>query len=153
MVLINNDDEDKFMATLNRDVELVKLENGAWDIKFESGDISLVKGHKSLHNGIIIALLMGYNELKKKGNLIYEDKGNKAYEVLKENKTEMTAYKIECYFIEVLEDIRRIKSIDNLEVMDSERNNFAYYVFFKVIAHDDTTVEGGFDFGQGNETT
>lgn len=142
MVLVN---EDKFMSTLNRDCELIKLKNGSWDINFDKGDMVIVKGKESLHNACIIALLIAYNELK--NNPTYTDKGNKAYSVLKENKTTMTVYKIQEYFKEVLEDIRRIKTVEYLEVIDSEKSHYAYQVFFKVISHNDETVKGGLDFG------
>lgn len=145
LVLINEDNEDKFTATLNRDCELIKLKNGLWDINFDKGDHVIVKGEKSLFNACIIALLTAYNELK--NNPTYYEKFNKAYWVLKENKTDMTMYKIHEYFKEVLEDIRRIKSIDRLEVTDSETNNYAYDVFFRITSHNDETVQGSVAIG------
>lgn len=145
MVLVNNDDEDKFSATLNRDCELIKLKNGAWDINFDKGDMVIVKGEKSVRNACIIALLTVWNELK--NNPTYLNTGNKAYSYLKANKSDMTLYNIECCFREVLEEIRRIKSIDILEVSDSENDAYAYSVFFSITTHNNKSVNGDVNFG------
>ena len=127
----------KFLKTLNEDVELTSNEYGEWDLVFKDGDYSNVSGLKSLKNACIIAILTRYNELKDIPT--YTEFGDRAYEVLKDNQNKLTTFKIETDIIEVLENMRRVRTVDIVEVIPDENT---YQVNFGVTSITDEIVQG-----------
>ena len=131
--------------TLHKDIELAEKDYGLWDINFQNGDLKSATDKNSLRTGLIIACLTSWNYLNKKGNPIYETFGNRAYEELKKKKSNMVKYKIQQYFIEVLNRMRRVQNVESLEVYEFENYPNDYFVKFKVIALNDELVNGSFN--------
>lgn len=131
--------------TLHKDIELTEKDYGLWDINFTNGDLKSATDKNSLRTGLIIACLTSWNYLNKKGNPIYETFGNRAYEELKKKKSNMVKYKIQQYFIEVLNRIRRVQNVETLEVYEIQNQPNDYFVKFTVIALNDELVNGSFN--------
>lgn len=127
--------------TLNKDYKLIPKSNGLYDVSYIAGDITPTEGLDSLKNAIIIKLLTGYQELYKTDNPTYMDFGNRAWELIKANKTSDNAFKIEQYSYEALNEIRRIKSVNEIKVTDN-LDNHGYNIFFNVTSLNDTDVTG-----------
>lgn len=147
--------------TLHHDIGLVKRSNGLWDLWFGQDEISknyerdtnlkIVHGDlvsateiHSLQVGIIIACLTSWNYLNRTGNPIYTEFGNESYSLLKKNKGINTQYKIKQFFIDCLNRMRRVYSVEYLEVYETETNPYLYKVVFKVISITNTIVDGEF---------
>lgn len=141
---VNVDDNGyKFFKTLNEDIKLVPDEYGVYDILFEDTpydtDLVNVTGGESLVNGCIIAIMTRYKELE--SNKTYNDFGCRVHELIKANRNSLTKYKVELFITDTLERIRRIKSVDEVNVMESNTHN--YSVYFIVTTYDDETVKAG----------
>lgn len=152
--------EDDY-KTLHHDIGLIRRSNGTWDLWFGQEDISkqykdnpyldIVEGDivsateiHSLQVGIIISCLTSWNYLNRTGNPIYATFGNESYKLLKRNKGTNTKYKIKQFFIDCLERMRRIYSVEFLEVYDVVNNPYMYKVKFKVLSITNTLVDGEF---------
>ena len=132
-------------TTLNKDIGLVQRSNNGWDLWFENGDTVKADDFHSLQTGIILACLTSWNYLNRYGNPTYETFGNRAYELLKENKSSMVAYKIQQYFIECLKRMRRVYEIVYLEVSETPSEPYKYLVEFEVISVNNQLVNGSFN--------
>lgn len=146
--------------TLHHDIGLVKRSNGLWDLWFGQDEISknfknssldIVEGDivsateiHSLQVAIIISCLTSWNYLNRTGNPIYTEFGNESYSLLKKNKGTNTKYKIKQFFIDCLNRMRRIYSVESLEVYDVINNPYVYHVVFKVTSVTNTLVDGEF---------
>lgn len=147
--------------TLHHDIGLVKRSNGLWDLWFGQDPISenyknspylnIVDGDlvsatevHSLQVAIIISCLTSWNYLNRTGNPLYKEFGNKSYSLLKKNKGTNTQYKIKHFFIECLNRMRRIYSIEYLNVYEVSNNPYVYKVVFKVTSITNTIVDGEF---------
>lgn len=131
-------------TTLNKDIGLVQRSNNGWDLWFENGDTVKADDSHSLQTGIILACLTSWNYMNRYGNPTYETFGNRAYELLKENKGSMVAYKIQQYFIECLKRMRRVYEIVYLEVSETPTEPNKYFVEFEVISINNQLVNGSF---------
>lgn len=142
MVLpIDYDSDDyKFYKTLNEDVQLKPVSDTSahWDIQMSKGDYVNVTGIESLRNAICIAIMTRFNELDYIE--LYDGFGCRAHELIKANKSEMVMYKIELFVTEVLEKMRRIHSVNNVTISDS--NNHSYLINFNVTTVNDEIVKG-----------
>lgn len=127
----------KFNKTLNEDVQLISDEYGEWDIKMVDGDYVNVTGVASLHNACIIAILTRYGELNDIPT--YDQFGDKVYQVIKDNQTRLTEFKIETFIQEVLEKMRRIQRVNEVSV--TKKSDF-YLVEFTVTSINDELVRG-----------
>lgn len=134
-------DDYRFYKTLNEDILLKPDKYNKWDMQFENGDIINVTGHESLKNGICIAIMTRFQELK--NNKTYNDFGCRIHELIKANKSNMVMYKIQIFIEEVLLNMRRIRKINWINVEDSLDNDYAkYHVTFSVTSITDEIVEG-----------
>lgn len=124
--------------TLNEDVKLQSNQYNQWDISMENGDYINVTGLESLHNAIIINILTRFKELD--FIELYKDFGCRAHELIKANKTEMLLYKLEIFIEEVLENMRRIHTVDSLEI--NETDAYSYEVKFAVTSINDEIITG-----------
>lgn len=131
--------------TLNKDINLIERENGYWDYEFQYGDIVISEDKQSLRNGLIIACLTSWNYLNRQGNPTYAEFGNKAYRELKKKKSTIVEYTIKQYFIEVLNRIRRVHRVVDLQVLNNNKDPNAYDVVFIVEATNDEIVKGSFN--------
>ncbi len=139
MLNINqNPDDYEFFKTLNEDVKLQPDDYNRWDIQFENQDYVNITGKESLVNAICIAIMTRFNELDFMN--IYEDFGCRAHELIKANKSDIVKYKIELFVTEVLENMRRVFEVNEIEVTDSD--TYSYNVFFNVTAINDEIVQG-----------
>lgn len=147
--------------TLHHDIGLVQRSNGLWDLWFGQDKISerykrysyldIIDGDlvsatelHSLQVGIIVACLTSWNYLNRTGNPIYSKFGNESYSLLKRNKGTNTQYKIKHYFIECLNRMRRVYSVEYLNVYEVANNPHLYKVVFKVLSVTNTLVDGEF---------
>lgn len=139
---IDPDDEGyRFYKTLNEDIELKQDIYGQWDMEFQNGDIVNLTGHESLKNAIYIAIMTRYKELKR--NPLYNEFGCRIHELIKARKRSFVRYKIELFIEEVLENMRRVKKVNWIEVQDSlDRDMSKYHVTFSVTSIIDEVVEG-----------
>ena len=135
-------------STLNKDINLIERENGYWDYEFQYGDLVLSENNQSLRNGLIIACLTSWNYLNRQGNPTYSVFGNRAYEELKKKKSSMVEYKIRQYFIEVLNRIRRVNRIIDLQVLNHPTDPNCYNVAFTVEAINNEIINGQFNIGE-----
>ena len=139
MLTVDQDSDDfKFFKTLNEDVKLQSDEYNRWDIQFENQDYVNITGKDRLVNAICIAIMTRFNELDFMS--LYEDFGCRAHELIKANKSDMVKYKIELFVTEVLENMRRVFEVNEIEVTDSD--TYSYNVFFNVTAINDEIVQG-----------
>ena len=130
--------------TLHKDIGLIQRSNNGWDLWFDNGDTVKAEDFHSLQVGIIIACLTSWNYMNRYGNPTYEIFGNRAYELLKANKSSMVAYKIQQYFIECLKRMRRVYEIVYLEVSEVPSRPYTYFVEFEVISISNQLVSGSF---------
>ena len=125
----------KLYKTLNEDVKLKSNNYGKFDIQFEKGDYVNVTGNESLKNAIIIAIMTRYNELTN----LYTGFGCRVHELIKDNQNTMTKYKLELYVSEVLENMRRIKEVNSINITELDSK---YLVEFIVTSINDEIVKG-----------
>lgn len=132
-------EEYRFYKTLNMDVQLKPVSDTSqhYDIQIENGDFVNVTGKNSLYNAIIIAIMTRFNELQEIP--LYDGFGCRAQELVKARKTEMVKYKIELFITDVLENMRRIKEINFVELIESENS---YKINYSVESINDETVNG-----------
>ena len=97
---------------LNKDIDINDTGHGYWDISFHEKNMNILTGLKCLENGIIIAILTRYNELKKLPS--YENFGCKAHQLIKARKTNMNEFKLRTYIKESVEAMNRVASVDDL---------------------------------------
>ena len=102
------------------------------------GDYVNVTGMESLCNAICIAIMTRFNELDYID--LYEGFGCRAHELIKANKSEMVRYKVELFVVEVLEKMRRVLSVNNVTVSDSDSHS--YLINFNVTSINDEIVKG-----------
>lgn len=138
MLPINTSSYDyNFMKTLNEDVQLKSNQFGKFDIQIQNGDYVNVTGNRSLLNACIIAIMTRYGELQ---NSTYNEFGCHAHSVTKENQTQFTRYKLELYLSETLERMRRIKTVDSINIKSNQDSG--YDVDFTVTSINDETIQG-----------
>lgn len=132
-------DDYKFYKTLNEDVKLVPVGKGEhYDIQLKNGDYVNVSGKDSLSNAIVIAIMTRFNELS--DIELYDEFGCKIHDLIKGNPTEMVEYEMVLCVQEVLENMRRIKEVPNINLIG--QGDF-YKILFQVIGiNDDGLVEG-----------
>mgnify|MGYP003292719726 CR=1 FL=1 len=128
----------KFNKTLNEDVQLVSDEYGKYDLNMSNGDYINITGLNSLHNAIIIAILTRIGELT--DNPTYENFGCRVHDLIKDNKTKLLLFKLETSLTETLNNIRRIKTVNYLNITENDAHSFD--VAFDVTSINDETVKG-----------
>lgn len=135
-----NSDDYRFNKTLNMDVKLKRTSDVSnhWDIQMENGDYVSVSGKESLHNAICIAIMTRFNELSDID--LYDGFGCRVHELVKANKSELVRYKIELWITDVLDNMRRIRSVNEVTVKDSDKTE--YQVDFNVTNINDEIVAG-----------
>lgn len=133
-----NSDGFRFYKTLNEDVLLKPNAYNEWDIQMENGDYINVDGFDSLRNAICIAIMTRFGELQ--DNPIYNQFGCRVHELIKANKNSMVEYEIELYVTDVLKNMRRIESINWVQI--TEDANYSYNISFSVYSINDELVEG-----------
>ena len=82
--------------------------------------------------------------MNRTGNPVYSTFGNESYSLLKKNKGKNTQYKIKQFFIDCLERMRRVYSVEYLKVYEVVDNPYMYKVIFKVLSVTNTLVDGEF---------
>ena len=139
---VDTESEDyRFYKTLNEDVKLIPNRYGKYDLAMENEDYVNVTGKESLYNAIVIAIMTRFNELADVP--LYEDFGCRVHEVIKALKSDTVFYEVEVYITEVLENMRRIREINELIVTDSDTQK--YHVYFNVTSINDEIVTGEVD--------
>ena len=128
----------KFNKTLNEDVKLVSDEYGKYDLDMHNGDYINITGLNSLQNACIIAILTRYGELR--DNPTYQGFGCRVHDLIKDNKTNMLLYKLEVTLTEVLQKMRRIKTVNWLNIVEDDAHS--YMVAFNVTSINDEIVKG-----------
>ena len=137
---INTESYDyKFQKTLNMDVQLKNTDQTQFDITIENGDYKNITGNTSLNNACIIAILTRYGELTE--NPTYKNFGCHAHKILKSNRTKLNTYKLETYITQTLQQIRRIRTVNEVRIHETEEKN-TYNVYFNVTNHNDETING-----------
>lgn len=136
---VDYESEDyRFYKTLNEDAELShKNKSEYYDVKIENGDYVNVTGKKSLSNAIVIAIMTRFNELH--DIPLYENFGCRIHDLIKDNQSEMVEYEMGLFITDVLENMRRIQEINELEVTP---NSEGYKIYFKVTDINDEMVSG-----------
>lgn len=142
MLRIDEDtDSYRFYKTLQEDIYLKPDEYNRWDMQFENGDLINLTGHESLRNGICIAIMTRLQELHH--NKLYSDFGCRVHELIKANKSNMVQFKIELFIRDTLENMRRVKDIEELTVIDNPHDEYSNYeVFFHIRSISDELVKG-----------
>ena len=130
--------------TLHRDIGLIQRTNNGWDLWFDNGDTVRAEDFHSLQVGIIIACLTSWNYMNRYGNPTYSVFGNKSYTLLKQNKSQMVAYKIEQYFLECLKRMRRVYDVVSITVSEVPYDPYKYVVEFEVMSINNQLVDGSF---------
>lgn len=127
----------KNLKTLNEDAKLKSDFYGRWDLDMQDGDYINVTGNNSLLNACIIAIMTRFNELKMP---LYDGFGCRVHELIKENQTRMFVYKLEISINEVLEKMRRIKTVNEINITKTDRHEFT--VGFSVTSINDEIIKG-----------
>jgi len=128
---------DNEMKTLNEDVQLVSDEYGKYDLDMHNGDYINTVGLVTLRNACIIAIMTRLNEIK---NETYQDFGCRVHDLIKGNKTKMLVFNLESDIDETLNNMRRIKEVNSLEITEDEAES--YLVEFSVTSINDEIVKG-----------
>lgn len=136
-------DDYRFNKTLHMDVEVLPDRwNNKWDLQFSDGDFKILTGADSLRNAINIAIMTRYEELK--NELYYPGFGCKIHELVKANKSLVVQKKIQYYCENVLNQMRRIKRVNEIIVTDNKDNNaHKYGVYFNITSINDEIISGG----------
>lgn len=100
--------------TLNKDIKLEYKNNRKYDRKLVNGDWVQVEGIPSLKAAIRVKLMTIFGELQT--NPTYSSWGNKAWFTLKDIQTPVTLTQIREYTRIALLEMRRIASVDYLNV-------------------------------------
>ena len=124
--------------TLNEDMKLVPDQYGVYDLDFTDGDINNVTGLESLYNGCVLAIMTRYQELTT--NKTYSDFGCPIHTLIKDNKSKLLLYKLEVYITDTLTNIRRVKTVNEVQITENEP--YSYHVYFNITSHTDDTVKG-----------
>ena len=143
MLPVDYDSDDyRFNKTLHCDVEILPdTWNNKWDLQFSDGDFKIVTGKDSLRNAINLAIMTRYNELN---NELYSGFGCKIHELVKANKSVVVQKKIQYYCENVLNEMRRVKRVNEVIVTDNKDNNTVKYgVFFNITSINDEVISGG----------
>ena len=142
MLPVDYDSDDyRFNKTLHMDVEVLPSRYIKWDLQFENGDFKILSGTESLRNAINIAIMTRYEELK--NELYYPGFGCKIHELVKANKSITIQKKIAYYCENVLNQMRRIKTVNEVIVTNNEdHNGFKYGVFFNITSINDEVISG-----------
>ena len=128
--------DSRFFQTLNEDIKLSPNEFNEWDMVFENDDVVNVTGAESLANAIVILIMTRYGELKT--NILYKDDfGCRVHEIPKDNITNFNQYKVEKYIDESVKRMRRVKTINYIEVTPHTNG---YNVVLSVTALNDEDV-------------
>lgn len=127
---------------LNEDIQLKGDSFGQFDMMFKYGDIVNLKGNDSLRNACIITIMTRFNELKH--NPLYEDFGCRVHELIKTNMSNMTRYKLELYIADALENMRRVKNVNEI-LIEVNNNRSGYTVMFNITSINDEYVRGVVD--------
>lgn len=136
---INTESFDyKFNKTLNEDVRLKSDEYGSFDLDMRNGDYVNVTGTASLLNACIIAIMTRYGELI--DNPTYSEFGCRVHELIKDNQTKLFLFKLETHIRNVLNSMRRIARINNINIKKTDVNE--YTVEFDVTSINDEIVKG-----------
>lgn len=125
------------LKTLNEDVKLKSDMYGVWDLDMHDGDYINVTGNNSLLNACIIAIMTRYNELKMP---LYNGFGCRVHELIKDNQTKMFLYKLELSIREVLEKMRRIRTVNEIKITKSDVHEFT--VGFSITSINDEIIRG-----------
>lgn len=133
-------DDYRFHRTLNEDVKIrpVSETSQHWDLQMANDDYVNVTGYESLKNAICIAIMTRFTELD--SIPLYDEFGCRVHELVKANKSEMVRYKIELFVVEVLENMRRVASVESVKVSDDK--NYSYLIEFSVISISDAIING-----------
>lgn len=137
-LLINNANDN--YKTLNEDVQLKPLSNTSnyYDIQINNGDYVNVSGKESLYNAIVIAIMTRFQELS--DIPLYEGFGCRVHELIKKNKSDTTRYEIELFITDVLENMRRIKEINEITITDIDNEH--YRAYFNITSINDKIING-----------
>ena len=131
----------RFYKTLNEDVRLTSNQYGEWDIDFKNGDWVNVIGFDSLFNACVIAIMTRFNELEFME--LYEDFGCRIHEVVKQNKGRNAQYRLELFVTEVLQNMRRVDTVNWVEIINNPDNElWNYKVHFNITCISDEDLEG-----------
>jgi hypothetical protein len=116
-----------FYKNLNEDVKLKSNIYGDWDLDFdfENDDWVQVNGFNSIINACIIAIMTRFEELDFMP--LYDEFGCRIHELVKANKSRNLKYKMELFVIDVLTDMRRVKTVNWVEIVDNVYNEKEYY--------------------------
>ena len=157
------DEIDRQYKTLGRDIEIQRRDqaqnkyhnprkselDGRWDRSWEKGDFVQAKGNQAVYNAITLSILTAKNELENKGLPTYKGFGNRSYELLKENKNRMTLYKIESYFTDAINRIRRIREV--LELNINEYDVHSFDINFTAATINDTIISGNLNYDKNKQ--
>lgn len=125
------------LKTLNEDAKLKSDMYGVWDLDMHDGDYINVTGNNSLLNACIIAIMTRFNELKMP---LYTGFGCRVHELIKDNQTKMFLYKLELSIREVLEKMRRIRTVNEITIKKSDVHEFT--VSFSITSINDEIIRG-----------
>ena len=148
-MLIDYDDEGyRFYKNLNEDVRLKPDSMGRWDIDFdyEHDDWVNVTGFDSVYNACVLAIMTRFTELDFMS--LYSDYGCRVHELIKANKNANLIYQLEIFITEVLNSIRRIKTVHWVNVTNPlDNDTYEYHVNFSVSCMSDEYYEGLEEYG------
>lgn len=134
-------DDYRFNKTLHMDVEVLPDQwNNKFDLQFENGDFKILTGTESLRNAIVIAIMTRYNELK--NELYHPGFGCRIHELLKAKQSVVVQKKMGYYCENTLNEMRRIKKVNEITVKDSKNNAWKYEVFFNITSINDEIISG-----------
>lgn len=131
-------------TTLGKELHLIPKGYGKYDIHIQAEDFIIREDILALEAACRVKLLTAYNELSY--NPIYKNWGNHTHEYIKDNKTQLTLVKIREATIQALREMRRVKSVDLVEVTTDSENPYIVNVFFGVTSINDDMISGGLTY-------
>jgi hypothetical protein len=127
--------------TLGKDINLKHLGLGRYDREIVNGDFVTVENVEALHNGIRIKLMTIWGEMQT--SPLYNQFGNRAWGYLKANNTAVTRTAIKEHFRTALQEMRRILSVDDIQISEDQFDPNKLNVTYMVTTITDQVLSGG----------
>lgn len=141
MTITNNENDENLEKVLNHDINMIfDSEKNRWDWNIKGENLDIAIGIKSLFMGCVQKLLTGYHECR--DNPTFNSYGNRTYELIKQNKNNLTSKRIEEYTRQQLLSMNRVKFINYIHVHEILEDQYSYQVDYQIVAITDDVVEG-----------
>lgn len=132
---------DNTYTTLGKEIHLTHKGYGKYDIHLQAEDFVMRTDLQALDSAIRVKLLTAYREMYNIPH--YQYWGNHTHEYLKDLKSQLNLVKIREATMKALLQMRRVKSVELVEVTPDKENTNQVNVVYNVTSISDEVVTGG----------